>query len=201
MIRVIIADDHRIFRQGLAGLLADDPDIELLGEAGNGVEALRLIRELRPDVAVLDVSMPRPDGIEIARQIIDEGYTTACLILTMHDDAVTMRRAMDAGAQGYLVKDGAFEELSVAVRHVSCGRAYFNAAMAQDSVSPTRTIVLTVREQEVLNLVAQGCSSKSIADQLGLSLRTVENHRQNIMKKLNIHSAPALAVYANNQRV
>lgn len=200
MIRVILADDHRIFRQGLAGLLSNEADIELLGEAGSGVEALRLIRELHPDVAVLDLSMPRPDGIEIARLLQAEGNATACLILTMHDEAATMRRAMDAGARGYLVKDGAFEELAVAVRHLAAGRAYFNAAIAPDVSAPALDIPLTARELEVLRLVAQGLSSKVIADRLALSQRTVENHRQSIMKKLNIHNAATLASYAARQR-
>lgn len=200
MIRVILADDHRIFRQGLAALLANEADIELLGEAGNGAEALRLIRELCPDVAVLDLSMPRPDGIEIARLLQAEGNATACLILTMHDEAATMRRAMEAGARGYLVKDGAFEELAAAVRQLSSGRAYFNAAIAPDSTAPARDVPLTGREQEVLRLVARGLSSKAIADQLALSQRTVENHRQSIMKKLNIHNAPTLVNYAARHR-
>lgn len=201
MIRVIIADDHRIFRQGLAGLIAEEQDMELLGEAGNGSEALRLIHELQPDVAVLDLSMPRPDGIEVARQLRAERVASACLILTMHDSTVTMHRAMDAGARGYLVKDGAYEEFVAAVRQVASGRAYFNAAITADCAATGQNELLTKREQEVLRLIAQGFSSKSVADQLDLSPRTVENHRQNIMKKLNIHNAAALVSYAVKQQL
>lgn len=199
MIRVIIADDHRMFRQGLAGLLEEEPDIELLGEADRGSEALRLIRELRPDVAVLDLSMPRPDGIEIIQTLHAEGLDTSCLILTMYDDAATMRDAMNAGAKGFLVKSGAFEEFASAIRTIASGRISFNAANIPDSATAPPETPLSPREQQVLCLVAQGLSSKLIADQLNLSPRTVENHRQNIMGKLNIRSATALVNYAIKQ--
>lgn len=201
MIRVIIADDHRIFRQGLAGLIAEEQDMELVGEAGNGTDALRLIHELQPDVAVLDLSMPRPDGIEVARQLNAEQIASACLILTMHDSTVTMHRAMDAGARGYLVKDGAYEEFVAAVRQVASGRAYFNASITAECGAAGQNPFLTRREQEVLRLTAQGLSSKTIADQLEISPRTVENHRQNIMKKLQIHNATSLVNYAVKQQL
>jgi DNA-binding NarL/FixJ family response regulator len=201
MISVIIADDHRMFRQGLASLLADEADIELLGEADRGGEALRLIRELKPQVAVLDLSMPRPDGLEIVRTIQAEGLETSSLILTMYDDAATMRLAMDAGARGYLVKSGAFDEFVAAIRLIATGRSYFNAAFAPDPDPARPDLQLTARELFILSLVAQGLSSKSIADQLGISQRTVENHRQNIMNKLNIRSATALVGYAAKHRL
>lgn len=201
MITVVIADDHRMFRQGLASLLAEAADIELLGEADRGTEALRLIRELRPQVAVLDLCMARPDGIEIIRALNAEGLDTACLILTMSDDAATMRLAMDAGARGYLVKSGAFDELVAALRQIASGRSYFNAAYGTHLAAPRRESQLTAREQDILILVAQGLSSKAIADQLGISQRTVENHRQNIMNKLNLRSATALVGYAVKHRL
>ena len=201
MIRVIIADDHRMFRQGLTSLLAEEHDIELLGEADRGEDALRLIRELQPDVAVLDISMPRPDGIEIARQLHAAGAHTACLILTMYDDASTVRLAMEAGARGYLVKNGAFEEFILAIRLLAAGRIYFNTSVGPDLTPVPQGSPLTAREQNILGLVAQGLSSKTIAEQLGLSQRTVENHRQNIMNKLKIRSATALVSYAARQRL
>lgn len=123
MITVIIADDHNKFRQGIARLLSEENDIELMDEAANGIDALRLIRERCPAVAVLDISMPLPDGIEITRQLHVEGSVTACLILTMHDDAFTRRRAMDAGARGYLVKESAFEDLAGAIRKIAAESA------------------------------------------------------------------------------
>lgn len=124
MITVIIADDHSKFRQGIARLLAGECDITLLGEAASGLEALRLIDELHPDVAVLDISMPLPDGIEITRQLCARQSATACLILSMHDDADTIRRAADAGARGYLVKEGAFEGLASAIRKTNVGNGF-----------------------------------------------------------------------------
>lgn len=192
MIRILIADDHRIFRQGLAMLMADEPDMELVAEASNGVEALALIRELKPDVAVLDLSMPRPDGIEIARQLSTEGNPLPCLILTMKDEPAIMRHAMLAGAKGYLVKESTFEDFVVAVRHVSSGRLWFDAEVTSAQHIPENAPPLTAREREILSLVAAGLPSKLIAERLYLSQRTVENHRHNIMKKLNIHNVASL---------
>ena len=201
MIRILIADDHRIFRQGLSMLIAEEPEMELLAEAGNGDEAIRLIRELSPDLAVLDLSMPRPDGIEIIRQLVAEGNRTPCIILTMKDEPATMQQAILAGAKGYIVKETAFEEFAEAVRQVLAGRLWFNSDLFSLSPVNQENEVLTSREKEILAFVSEGLSSKLIADRLGLSRRTVENHRQNIMKKLNIHKTALLLKHADKMRL
>ncbi len=198
MIRILIADDHRIFRQGLSMLIADQQDMELVGEAANGTDAINLIRVLKPDLAVLDVSMPRPDGLEIVRRLIEGGDRTPCLILTMKDDLATMQQAMLAGAKGYIVKDSAFEDFVKAVRQVLAGQLWFDADLFnQPPVAEDDARALTARQKEILALVAEGLSSKSISGRLGVSQRTVENHRQNIMKKLDIHKTALLLKHAD----
>ena len=200
MITVIIADDHPIFRQGLARLLGDDSRFQLVGEASNGREALALIKELKPDVAVLDLNMPRPDGIEVISEVHTAESETGCIILTMREDIDAVRRAIDAGASGYVLKEAVYEEIAKAILRVAEGKLYLGAFREHPNLfnSPCAG-TLTEREIEVLRLVGQGMSSKQIAEKIKVSSRTVETHRQNIMKKCGFRTAIALAGYAREQ--
>lgn len=200
MTTVIIADDHQIFRQGMARLLADDNRFQLLGEASNGREALTLIETLQPDVAVLDLGMPRPDGIEVVLNVRAGKSATRCIILTMREDIDVVRRAFDAGACGYVLKKAAYEEISDAIVRVADGKLYLGAFQEHPQlfVRPGKGL-LTDREVDILRLVARGLTSRKIAEELSINHRTVETHRQNIMAKLGIHSATALAGYAREQ--
>ena len=195
MIKLILADDHRILREGLKRLLNEDGRFSIVAEADNGEEALRLILELQPDVAILDLSMPRLDGIEVVENIRAEKCGTRCIILTMNDDIRLVRKAIKAGACGYLLKESAFEELARAVVAVNSGRRYLGDFQDDPKLFVDEAIPLTKRENEILRLVVSSMTSHEIAANLGVSIRTVETHRQNIMNKLNVHSAPALVAY------
>lgn len=200
MIKIIIADDHSIFRDGLKRLLSDDDRFQLVGEGRNGTEALTLIAELRPDVAILDLSMPRPDGIEVVEQVVATGAATRCIILTMKEEIPTVRRALSAGARGYVLKEAAFDELAEAIMAVAEGRLYLGPLQDHPQLFDTTKInSLTNREREVLRQVAQGQSSRQISEILCVSTRTIETHRQNIMDKLGLRSATALVNYAREQ--
>ena len=200
MISIIIADDHKMFRQGLARLLADDDRLQLVGEASNGKEALELIRTLRPQVAVLDLSMPRLDGIEVALKVRADHSATRCIILTMNNDIEAVRRALDSGASGYVLKEAAYEEIAGAIIKVAAGKLHLGGFQDDphlfDRVGSGQ---LTKREREVLRFVARGLTSRHIAEELGISHRTVETHRQNIMEKLDLHTPVALIKYAAAQ--
>jgi len=200
MTTIIIADDHKVFRQGMARLLADDDRFQLVGEASNGREALELIAQLRPQVAVLDLSMPRPDGLEVVAKVRAEQYATRCIILTMREDIDTVRRALDAGVSGYVLKEAAYEEIADAISKVADGKLYLGAYQdhPQLFIRPCDG-QLTNREVEVLRFVARGLTSRQIAEELSISHRTVETHRQNIMEKLKIRTATALVTYALEQ--
>lgn len=200
MISIIIADDHKIFRQGMARLLADDARLDLVGEASNGSEALALIEKLHPQVAVLDLSMPRPDGFEVASKLRAAKSDTRSIILTMREDIDAVRRAIDVGASGYVLKEAAYEEIADAIIKVAAGKLYLGR-FQDDPQLFTRPCdgQLTNREVEVLRFVVRGMTSRQIAVELSVSHRTVETHRQNIMEKLNIRSATGLAGYAHAQ--
>ena len=200
MITIIIADDHKVFRQGMARLLADDSRFHLVGEASNGREALEIIQELEPQVAVLDLSMPRPDGLEVVVKVRAAHSATRCIILTMREDIDTVRRALDAGVSGYVLKEAAYEEIADAVIKVAAGKVYLGGFQNHPKLF-TRPCdgQLTNREIEVLRFVVRGLTSRQIAEELNISPRTVETHRQNIMEKLNIRTATALACYARDQ--
>jgi DNA-binding NarL/FixJ family response regulator len=208
-IRILLADDHRILREGLRSLLAQQPDFTVVGEASDGETVVALARELRPDLVIMDVVMPGVDGIAATRQIRAECPDTRVIALSMHSDRRFVSEMVRAGALGYLVKDSAFEELTQAVRSVIANRPYLSAvitgtlvedfvrqtnAMERPSVSPLQ--MLTGREQEVLRLLADGKRVKEIAHLLTISSKTVESHRQNIMDKLEIHSTIELTRYA-----
>ena len=203
-IRILIADDHGVLRAGLHALLNAEPDLEVVGEASDGHEALRLASELRPDVVLLDLVMPGLGGIEVARQLKKSLPDTRTLILTVHEDVGLLREAVQAGAAGYLVKRAVESELINAIHAVWRGDLYVHPAMTRALVkdlppapaAPAPPKSLTPREIEVLRLIAQGYTNVQIAEGLGLSVRTVEIHRTNLMRKLGLCSR---AILSRNQ--
>lgn len=206
MTTILLADDHRIFRAGLRPLLAAQPDLSVVGEADDGLAALALARELRPDVAVLDITMPGLNGLEVTRRLAAEVPSVRVIILSMHSDRRYVLEALRAGARGYLLKDSGFEELLVAVRAVRDGGVHLGAAVGEqvirDYVDAARGdaggafALLSGREREVLQLLAEGLATKEVADRLALSVKTVESHRKSLMDKLDIHSIAELTKYA-----
>jgi DNA-binding NarL/FixJ family response regulator len=201
MIRVLIADDHIIFRQGLLNLLQSASDIEVVGEAGDGAETLKLIAKERPDIAILDISMPGIDGFEILQKIREAGNKTKIIFLTMHKDSMTAKRAIQLEVSGYVLKDNAFEDLLYSIRAVSAGGTFVSPSVSQKIFkAPFHEEkvphVLTVREREVLELIASGLTNRQIADKLFISIKTVETHRTNIMQKLDVHTIADLVRYA-----
>ena len=205
-IRILLADDHKIMREGLRSLLEKKPDIEVVAEAEDGRKAVQLARRLRPDVVVMDVSMPDMNGVEAARRIIAELSGIKVVALSVHSDSRFVAEMLSAGASGYLLKDCAFEELENAIRAAVVGRTYLSSGVAdtvvEDYVRHLRKTgssafsILTAREREVLQLLAEGKNAKQIAFSLGLSIKTVETHRRQLMDKLNVHSIAELTKYA-----
>ena len=203
MVRVILADDHHLVRQGIRSLLEKADDIEIVAEAENGQEAVRLTESLVPDVLVMDINMPRLNGIQATEQIHSLGLTTSIVILSMHSDRTLVRQALSKGARGYLLKRSVVEELLLAVRAASQGESYLSPAISEvvmadflagstDTETATGLDRLTLREQEVLNLIAEGNTNKAIAQILHLSVKTVEKHRANLMLKLNVQDLASL---------
>jgi DNA-binding NarL/FixJ family response regulator len=197
---VIVADDHAILRQGLASLLRAEADLVLLAQAANGADAWRLIESLRPDIAILDLSMPEPTGIEVARRVEAAGLDTRVLLLTMHDDPSAALQAQEAGAAGYVLKDNSFEELVQAVHAVAAGGTFVTPSIRLKLRALQRrgpaSVALSPREREVVRLIALGSSSKEIARLLAISPRTVDTHRSRSMAKLGLHSVADLVRYA-----
>ena len=207
MIRIVLADDHNVLRAGLKALLQRQRDFEVVGEASDGRELLQLVEELAPDVVITDIGMPRLNGTEATSQIVAKHPQTRVIVLSMHSDEGYVLRALKAGARGYLVKESAEADLMTAVRTVHAGRAFFSpsvsALLVEDYVRQMRDRgvedsyeLLSPREREVLQLIAEGQSNKEIAQSLSLSVYTVETHRGSILKKLNLHSVPDLILYA-----
>ncbi len=192
MIRVAIADDHGIFRQGLRALLEGEEDLTLVGEAADGPAALSLIAAEGPDVAVVDVGMPGATGVEVARAVRDAGQATRVVLLTMYKDPELLARALEAGAAGYVLKDSAFEELTFAVRQAHAGGVFVSAALMAARLRGAEGQALTPREREILRLVATGRTSRRIAKALHISVKTVETHRANIMRKLDVSNTAEL---------
>jgi len=207
MIRIILADDHAVMRRGLRLVLEQQEDFEVVGEASDGREAVNLAETVKPDIAVLDITMPNLNGIEAAHQIGARQPGVSTIVLSMHADESFVLRALKAGARGYLLKESAESDLINAVRLVSEGKSFFSPIVSrmlvedyvrqlQDRDIEDSYELLTPREREVLQLVAEAKSNKEIAGMLNVSLYTVETHRSNILEKLNLHSVPELILYA-----
>ncbi len=211
-IRILLADDHNVMRRGLRLLLENQPEFSVVGEAADGYAAVEQAKATKPDVVVLDIAMPRLSGAEAAQRINEALPNTAIVILSMHSDEGYVLRALKAGAKGYLVKDSAEGDLIEAIKAVHDGKAFFSPEiskmLAEDYVRDIRARgvedsygLLTAREREVLQLLAEGKSNKDIAALLNLSLFTVETHRRNLQEKLNLHSLAELILYAVRKRL
>ncbi len=204
-IRILIADDHKIFREGLRTLLRSRDDIEVIGEADNGRTVVSLASQLEPDIVIMDVAMPDLNGIEATRQITTTRADAKVLALSMHSDSRFVTRMLQAGANGYLLKDCAFEELTLAIDTIVTEGVYLSPGvtgvvvrdyMQHLSTAESSTTLLSSREREVLQLVAEGLTTKDIATKLYISVKTVESHRRQIMDKLEIRSVAELTKYA-----
>ncbi|HEV3331531.1 MAG TPA: response regulator transcription factor [Bryobacteraceae bacterium] len=201
-IRILLADDHAVVRQGFKMILGAQPDMEIVGEAGNGREAVELAEQLKPDVVVMDVAMPELNGIEATRRVTGSVPHARVIALSMHKDSVYVREVLRAGARGYLLKDSDAGELVSAVRAVARGEGYLSPAVSNAVLDDYRKHVsdpidlLSSREREVLQMLAEGKTNKEIATVLNLSVYTVDAHRGRIMEKLNLHSINELVRFA-----
>jgi len=206
-VRIFLADDHTVMRGGIRLVLERQPDLHVVGEASDGRETVNAVERLHPDVVVMDIAMPNLNGIEATRQILANGVAVSIVVLSMHSDEEYVLRALKAGARGYLLKESAEADLIAAVRAVIGGKSFFSPAVSrllvedyvrqlQDRDIEDSYELLTTRERETLQLVAEGKSNKDIANLLNLSVYTVETHRSNIMEKLNLHGVPELILYA-----
>ena len=204
--RVVIAEDHTILREGLKALLSQDPGLEIAGEARDGLEAVRVISEIVPDLALMDLSMPKMNGIDAIREVKRACPDTKVLVLTVHKTEEYVVASLKAGANGYLLKESTHQELLQAVSHVLDGKPYLSPGISDTIITgflagkqdemQTPFNSLTQREKEILKLVAEGYKNKEIAEFLYISIKTVEKHRDNIMKKLDLHSTWALTTFA-----
>src|SRR3984957_4463123 len=206
-IRIVLADDHTVMRSGLRLLLERQPNLEVVGEASDGKQAVEVAAAQKPDVVIMDIAMPHLNGVEAARQITQRNPQTAIAILSMHSDESYVIRSLKAGARAYLLKDSAEADLIAAIQAITEGKSFFSPAVRQilkeDYMHQLAEVgaedsyeLLTTREREVLQLVAEGKSNKEIANLLNLSLYTVKTHRTHILQKLNLHSVPELILYA-----
>jgi two-component system, NarL family, response regulator NreC len=206
-VRIVLADDHIVMRNGLRLLLERQPHLQVVGEAADGRQAVALCESVNPDVVVMDIAMPNLNGIEAARQIVNRNPRTAIAILSMHSDESYVIRSLKAGARAYLLKDSAEADLLAAVRALTEGKSFFSPAIGKilvedymrqlESRGAEDTYeLLTTREREILQLLAEGRTNKEVASMLNLSLYTVETHRTHILQKLNLHSVPELILYA-----
>ena len=204
---VFVADDHQIFRQGLIKLLESEASIAVVGESGDGAEAFQMIQELLPDVAILDISMPNKNGLEIVKQLKKDDFPTECIILTMYDEEEYFNQALDCGVKGYLLKDNAFSDLLNCVKCVMQGKYYVSPLISEyllhrdDRIKQLRCDhpgidKLTAMEKRILRFIAENKTSKEIAEQLFISHRTVENHRQHICNKLELRGFHKLLQFA-----
>lgn len=205
-IKIILADDHKIIREGLRALLEKNPKMEVVAEAQDGLTTVNLAKKILPDIVIMDIGMPDMNGIDATRQIILETRNIKVIALSMHSDRRFVLQMLKAGASGYLLKDSAFEELELAIQTVMTGQPYLSPKITDvvikeyiHNVSANESTVftaLTSREREVLQLIAEGKATKEIASRLCVSVKTIETHRQQIMEKLNIRSIAELTKYA-----
>lgn len=208
-ITVALADDHNIVRQGLRKLLETEQGLQVVGEASDGLEAAQMVENLRPDILVVDVMMPGMNGLEVTRQVRKRSPKTRVIVLSMHADNGYVLEALRSGAKGYVLKESVVEELVQAIHQAIAGRRYLSHSLSEraiegyvrqsESSSLEPLDLLTLREKEVLHLVAEGLSNSHIAQQLSISRRTVEMHRANLMRKLGLRSQAQLLRYALNQ--
>jgi len=207
-ITVLLAEDHTIVREGFRKMLEIDGDFEIAGEAQNGRQAVAMAKKLRPDVVLMDIAMPLLNGLEATRQLLKAVPATKVLILSAHSDDAYVKNATESGAMGFLLKQTSAHEVCQAIREIHKGKTFFNSAIARrlDRLNPQsadrvmdsdkKTIRLTSREMEVLQLIAEGKANKETAAELGISGKTVEKHRENLMQKLDIHDTAGLTRYA-----
>jgi two-component system, NarL family, response regulator NreC len=211
-IRCIIVDDHTLFREGLRRVLESEADLQVVGEASDAMQGLEQVRKLRPDVVLMDIGMPGTSSFEAARQIDKECPGTRLMFLTMHEDEEYLLQCLDVGAFGYILKDAPAPKLIGAVRDVSQGRKYLSPQVlgklvddfrsrAQGRRGQSRGATLTPREREVVKMIAEGNSVKEIATILGLSVKTIEAHKFNLMRKLDIHNKAQLVTYAIQKKI
>jgi len=211
VIRVLLADDHRILREGIRALIEDQDDMQVVGEAEDGLSAVKKVAQLQPDVVVLDIAMPLLNGLEATRQIHRDYPRVRVLILTMHENEEYIRQVLAAGALGYVLKDAAARDLLGAIRSVYQGEAVLSPAITRlviedylrwgDIRPEDTTDGLTAREREVLQLIAEGYTNKEIAGILSLSVKTVQSHRTNLMNKLDLHDRGELIKYAIQKKI
>lgn len=212
-IKIVLADDHILVRKGIKAMLESEADLQVIGEAGNGLEALEAADKLRPDILVLDIRMPEMSGLEAAAKLSAISPVTKALILSMHDSEEYVLQALDAGAYGYLLKDTDKAEFVKALKQIQAGNKYFSGAVSNvlanrllhnksvDRSIQTDPFHLTKREREILMMVINGTPNKEIADTLGKSVRTIETHRFNIMKKMNVNNAIDMVNKAVNENL
>lgn len=205
--RIVIAEDHRILREGLRSLLSSNPDFKVVAEAADGLDAIRCVGEHKPDLVLMDLSMPKMDGLDAIGEVKSRCPGTKLIVLTVHKAEEYIFESLKAGADGYLLKDATYEELTLAIKNVLDGKPYLSPGISgklvdgylkgrKMSASVSRTDVLTKRERQILKLIAEGHKNREIADYLCISIKTVEKHRANLMKKLNLHNASAITAYA-----
>lgn len=205
-IRILLADDHKIIREGLRALLEKQPEMEVVAEAQDGLSTVKLSQKLGPDIVIMDIGMPEMNGIEATRQIVSQSKAIKVIALSMHSDRRFVLQMLEAGASGYLLKDSAFEELVASIRTVMANQSYLSPAITDVVIREylsntgrdrqTAFKVLTAREREVLQLLAEGKTTKQTALLLNVSVKTIETHRQQIMEKLKIRSIAELTKYA-----
>ena len=205
--KIVIAEDHTILREGLRMLLSSNPDFEVVGEAQDGLEAIRSVETCKPDLVLMDLSMPRMNGVGAIQEIKKQSPSTKILVLTVHKTEEYILTTLKAGADGYVLKDATHSELMLAIENVFSGRSYLSPGISEKVIegylegrktvkSSTSWDTLTQREREILKMIAEGYKNKDIADYLCISAKTVEKHRANLMKKLDLHSASSLTAFA-----
>lgn len=206
-IKIVLVDDHQMFRDGVKSVLSDEDNIEVIGEIGNGNDLYEVLKSIKPDVIITDISMPEISGIDIAKYVSENYPEIKILILSMHSNEEFITKALSAGANGYLPKDTSMDELLKAINTIYTGDNYFNKEISdtilksiinksKSAKENAKNETLTKREKEIINLVVDGLTNKGIADKLFISIRTVDSHKNNIMQKLNLKSSVELVKYA-----